>query len=57
MNLCVEGYGCMIILKIAHDEALGNHYSPAIMMLEESCHHLFDEYKFSTLEFYGRVMT
>jgi CelD/BcsL family acetyltransferase involved in cellulose biosynthesis len=56
MNLCVEGYGCMIILKTAHDEALGNQYSPAFMMLEETCRKLFDEHKFGTLEFYGRVM-
>jgi CelD/BcsL family acetyltransferase involved in cellulose biosynthesis len=56
MNLCVEGYGSMIILKTAYDEALGNQYSPAFMMLEETCRQLFDEHKFSTLEFYGRVM-
>ena len=56
MNLCVEGYGSMIILKTAYDKALGNQYSPAFMMLEETCRQLFDEHKFSTLEFYGRVM-
>lgn len=56
MNLCIEGFGCMIILKTAYDEALGNQYSPAFMMLEETCRQLFDEHKFSTLEFYGRVM-
>jgi hypothetical protein len=56
MNLCIEGYGVMIILKTAYDEALGNQYSPAFMMLEETCRQLFDEHKFSTLEFYGRVM-
>jgi CelD/BcsL family acetyltransferase involved in cellulose biosynthesis len=56
MNLCIEGYGCMIILKTAYDEALGNQYSPAFMMLEETCRQLFDGHKFTTLEFYGRVM-
>jgi CelD/BcsL family acetyltransferase involved in cellulose biosynthesis len=56
MNLCIEGFGCMIILKTAYDESLGNQYSPAFMMLEETCRQLFDEPKFSTLEFYGRVM-
>jgi hypothetical protein len=56
MNLCIEGFGVMIILKTAYDEALGNQYSPAFMMLEETCRQLFDEHKFSTLEFYGRVM-
>jgi CelD/BcsL family acetyltransferase involved in cellulose biosynthesis len=56
MNLCIEGFGCMIILKTAYDEALGNQYSPAFMMLEETCRQLFDEPRFGTLEFYGRVM-
>lgn len=56
MNLCIEGFGCTIILKTAYDEALGNQYSPAFMMLEETCRRLFDERRFTTLEFYGRVM-
>jgi CelD/BcsL family acetyltransferase involved in cellulose biosynthesis len=56
MNLCIEGYGCIIVLKTAYDEALGNQYSPAFMMLEETCRQLFDQPRFGTLEFYGRVM-
>lgn len=56
MNLCIEGFGCMIILKTAYDEALGNQYSPAFMMLEETCQRMFGEARFDRLEFYGRVM-
>ena len=56
MNLCIEGFGTMIILKTAYDESLGNQYSPAFMMLEETCRDLFDNASFRTLEFYGRVM-
>lgn len=56
MNLCIEGFGVIIILKTAYDEALGNAYSPAFMMLEETCKGLFDEGKLDAIEFYGRVM-
>jgi hypothetical protein len=56
MNLCIEGFGCMIVLKTAYDEARGSQFSPAILMNEETCRQLFEEQKFDTLEFYGRVM-
>lgn len=56
MNLCIEGYGCMIILKTAYDESLNKQFSPAFLMLEETCQKLFEEKKFQRLEFYGRVM-
>lgn len=56
MNLCIEGFGCMVVLKTAYDESLGNQYSPAFLMREETCQQMFDEKKFDTLEFYGRVM-
>jgi hypothetical protein len=56
MNLCIEGFGCMIILKTAYDESLGKQFSPAFLMLEETCQQLFEEKKFERLEFYGRVM-
>ena len=56
MNLCIEGFGVIIILKTAYDEALGNQYSPAFMMLEEATHSMFDEGRLDAIEFYGRVM-
>lgn len=56
MNLCIEGFGCMIVLKTAYDETRGNQFSPAFLMREETCQQLFDEHKFESLEFYGRVM-
>lgn len=56
MNLCIEGNGSMIILKTTYDETLGSQYSPAFLLCEENCQHLYTERKFDTLEFYGRVM-
>ncbi|HZV67487.1 MAG TPA: GNAT family N-acetyltransferase [Telluria sp.] len=56
MNLCIEGQDCIIVLKTAYDEALSKQYSPAFLMLEETCRQLFEERKFASLEFYGRVM-
>jgi CelD/BcsL family acetyltransferase involved in cellulose biosynthesis len=56
MNLCIEGFGTLIVLKTAYDESLGNQYSPAFLMREEDCQQLFEQRKFDQLEFYGRVM-
>lgn len=56
MNLCIEGFGCMVVLKTAYDESRGNQFSPAFLMREETCQQLFDERRFKSLEFYGRVM-
>ena len=56
MDLCVEGGGCIVILKTAYDEALGPQLSPALLMREEATRSLFDESRFERIEFYGRVM-
>jgi hypothetical protein len=56
MDLCVEGGGCIVILKTAYDEALGPQLSPALLMREEATRGLFDEGRFERIEFYGRVM-
>jgi len=56
MDLCVEGGGCIVILKTAYDEALGQQLSPALLMREEATRSLFDEGRFERIEFYGRVM-
>jgi len=56
MDLCVEGGGCIVILKTAYDEALGPQLSPALLMREEATRGLFDEKRVERIEFYGRVM-
>ena len=56
MDLCVEGGGCIVILKTAYDETLGPQLSPALLMREEATRGLFDEDRFERIEFYGRVM-
>lgn len=56
MDLCVEGGGCIVVLKTAYDERLARQLSPALLMREEACRRLFDEDRFERIEFYGRVM-
>jgi len=56
MDLCIEGGGCIVILKTAYDEALGPQLSPALLMREDATRGLFDEGRFERIEFYGRVM-
>lgn len=56
MNLCIEGSGGLIILKTTYDESLSSQYSPAFLMLEETCQQLFAGGRFQRLEFYGKVM-
>jgi len=56
MDLCVEGGGCIVVLKTAYDESLARQLSPALLMREEACRGLFDEGRFERIEFYGRVM-
>jgi hypothetical protein len=56
MDLCVEGGGCVVVLKTAYDERIDKHLSPALLMREEACRALFDEGRFARIEFYGRIM-
>lgn len=56
MDLCVEGGGCIVVLKTAYDESLAQQLSPALLMREEACRGLFEEDRFERIEFYGRVM-
>lgn len=56
VNLCVEGGDSVIILKTTYDESLGSQYSPAFLLLEELCQHLFALRRFKGLEFYGKAM-
>lgn len=56
VNLCIESEDSVIIVKTTYDEALGNQYTPAFLLLEELCQHWFAEHRFNALEFYGKVM-
>lgn len=56
MNLCIESDDRLVILKTTYDEGVSRQFSPAFLMLEETCQQLFEEQKFATLEFYGKVM-
>lgn len=56
MDLRIEGDECLIFLKTTYDEEVPSHFSPALLMREETCQKLFEEKKFKTLEFYGKAM-
>jgi len=56
MDLCVEGGGCIVVLKTAYDESLAHQLSPALLMREEACRSLFEDGRLERIEFYGRVM-
>lgn len=56
MDLCVEGGGCLVVLKTAYDEDLDKTLSPALLMREEACRDIFAEARWERIEFYGRVM-
>ncbi len=56
VDLCIEGHGCVIVLKTTYDESVPASLSPTLLMREECVQHLFDEQRFARLEFYGKVM-
>ena len=56
MDFCIEGSGCIIVLKTTYDETVSPTLSPALLMREEACRQLFDERRFERIEFYGKVM-
>jgi CelD/BcsL family acetyltransferase involved in cellulose biosynthesis len=56
MDLCIEGPDSIIILKTTYDESVPNSLSPTLLMREEACRQLFEEARFSKIEFYGKVM-
>jgi CelD/BcsL family acetyltransferase involved in cellulose biosynthesis len=56
MDLCIEGADSIIVLKTTYDESIPNSLSPTLLMREEACRQLFDERRFSKIEFYGKVM-
>jgi CelD/BcsL family acetyltransferase involved in cellulose biosynthesis len=56
MDLCIEERDCIVVLKTTYDQNAAAHFSPALLMREEACQQLFDERRFSRIEFYGKVM-
>lgn len=56
MDLCIDGPDHLVVLKTAYDESLGAHLSPALLMREDACRHIFEEGRMRRIEFYGRVM-
>jgi CelD/BcsL family acetyltransferase involved in cellulose biosynthesis len=56
MDLCIAGGSTAVILKTAYNEAVGAHFSPALLMREEAFRLLFAERHLERIEFYGRVM-
>jgi CelD/BcsL family acetyltransferase involved in cellulose biosynthesis len=56
MDLCILERDCIVILKTAYDESVPANLSPALLMREEATRGLFEERRFSRIEFYGRVM-
>lgn len=55
-DLCVEGGGCIVVLKTTYDESVPASLSPTLLMREEACRQLFGEGRFARIEFYGKVM-
>ncbi len=55
MDLCLESQDVMVILKTTYDESI-KAISPAILMRHEYFRAIFDQKRFSRIEFYGKVM-
>jgi len=55
-DLCIEGNGCIIVLKTTYDESVPSSLSPTLLMREECVQQLFNDQRFARLEFYGKVM-
>lgn len=55
MDLCIEGGGCLVVLKTAFDPEYRN-VSPAFLLKQEAFRRVFDERRVNRIEFYGRLM-
>lgn len=55
-DLCIEGPGCIVVLKTTYDESVAGSLSPTLLMREEETRELFDQGRFKRIEFYGKVM-
>lgn len=55
MDLCVHDDDAIVILKTAYDESCKS-ISPSTLMRQDEFEHIFQERRFSRIEFYGRIM-
>ena len=55
-DLCIEGAGCIVVLKTTYDESVAGSLSPTLLMREEETRQLFDQGRIERIEFYGKVM-
>jgi CelD/BcsL family acetyltransferase involved in cellulose biosynthesis len=55
MDLCVHDDNVIVILKTAYDESY-KAISPSTLMRQDEFQHLFEEQKFTRIEFFGKVM-
>lgn len=55
MDLCINDDKVIVILKTAYDESYKT-VSPSTLMRQDEFRQLFEEHKFSRIEFYGKVM-
>lgn len=55
MDLCIQDSSVIVILKTAYDETFKT-VSPSTLMRQQQFQQLFDEKKFSRIEFFGKVM-
>ncbi|MBY0240365.1 MAG: GNAT family N-acetyltransferase [Burkholderiaceae bacterium] len=56
MDLCIEGGGVLVVLKTAYDERVASHFSPALLMRDDSFRLLFARPGLRLVEFYGQVL-
>lgn len=55
MDLCIDNGSTIVILKTAYDESRSA-VSPSALMRQEEFRSIFDEGRYSRIEFYGKVM-
>jgi hypothetical protein len=56
MDLCIERGGVLVVLKTAYDESVDAHFSPALLMRDESFRQLYSRPGLQVVEFYGKVL-
>ncbi len=55
MDLCIHDQSAIVILKTTYDESYKT-ISPSTLMRQDQFQHIFDERRFSRIEFYGKIM-
>jgi len=55
VDLCIEQFGTLVVLKTTYDEQL-RQFSPASLMREDAMRAIFDEGRIHRIEFFGKLM-